>query len=92
MQDKLYDVICRIAQRSVSGGLLHSLPLPDRTLWPRRRVADGMLMRRVKWLLFWRTAFRNVDIAVVVIPKFEYFDGFIAERFAIGRLQNVMEP
>jgi len=31
-----------------------------------------------------------MDIAVVVIPKFEYFDGFIAESIVIGLSQNVV--
>jgi hypothetical protein len=33
-----------------------------------------------------------MDIAVVVILKFEYLDGFMAGRIAIGLSQNVMTP
>jgi hypothetical protein len=47
-------------------------------------------MRRVKWLLFGRIALRNMDIAVVVIPKIEYRNGFIAEYIAIGISKNFM--
>jgi hypothetical protein len=48
-------------------------------------------MRRVKWLLSGRIAFRNMDIAVV-IPKIEYPDGFIAEYIGIGISKNFMTP
>jgi hypothetical protein len=47
-------------------------------------------MRRVKWLLFRGIAFRNMDIAVVVIPKSECLDGFIAEYIGIGIWINFM--
>ena len=31
-----------------------------------------------------------MNIAVVVIPTFEYFDGFTVERIAVGLSQSVM--
>jgi hypothetical protein len=49
-------------------------------------------MRRVKWLLSGRIAVRNMDIAVVVIPKIEYPDGFIAEYIGTGISKNFMTP
>ena len=33
-----------------------------------------------------------MDIAVIVIPKYEYFYGFIGKRIAIGLSENVMTP